>query len=78
MKIFKYIIIIFVLIVLLFAVYIPARSKGIRAEGPRIVELIEKYKLKNNIYPERLAQLQTEMNNSPVYIYNKEDNQYLQ
>lgn len=73
----KYIIVILVLIFLLFAIYIPARSKQIKAEGPRIVELIEKYKNSNSKYPDRLTQLQADIKYSPVYIHNEEDDQYL-
>lgn len=77
MKKLKYLLIIPVLIYLFFGVYLPSKEKGIMAEGARLIDLIEKYKLKNNHYPETLEQVQAGSRYSPVYIHNKEEDQYL-
>jgi hypothetical protein len=66
-----------VLIYLFFGVHLPAKEKKIKSEGPKLVALLEEYKVKNNHYPETIEQLKAEVSYSPRYIYTKEEDQYL-
>ncbi len=73
----KYLLIIPVLLYLFFGVYLPAKEKKIMAEGPKLVALLEDYKVKNKHYPETLEQLKADYSYSPVYIYDKSEDHYL-
>jgi len=61
------------LIILIFPVWIFIRAQLIYKEGPKIVKIIEEYKVKNKTYPETLQQAGVKSILSPMYFRNKEE-----
>jgi len=64
------------LIVLLIPAWFFIRAQLIYKEGPRVVKIIEEYKEKNRVYPETLKQAGIKSMLSPVYFYNKKEDQF--
>ncbi len=58
-------------------VWIFIRAQLIYKEGPRIVKIIEEYRVKNKAYPETLQQAGIKSTFSPRYLYDKEENKFM-
>ena len=64
------------LIILAIPVWIFIRTQLIYKEGPKIVKIIEEYKVKNKTYPETLQQIGVKSILSPIYLYNKKEDRF--
>ena len=65
------------LIILIIPVWIFTRAQLIYKEGPKVVKIIEEYKVKNKTYPETLQQAGVKSILSPIYFYNKKENRFI-
>lgn len=69
------------LFILLVIVAIPTaiiiRSRLIHAEAPKIVQLIKDYKAKHQMYPKSLSELNTKVRFRPMYIYDRENDEFI-
>lgn len=69
------------LFVLLVIVTIPiaiiVRSRLIHAEAPKIVQLVKDYKAKHRMYPGSLSELNTKIKFRPMYIYDRENDEFI-
>jgi len=64
------------LILLAIPVWIFIRAQLIYREAPKIVKIIEEYKIKNKTYPDTLRQAGIKSILSPRYYYDKEENRF--
>ena len=65
----------FVIVAIPIAIVI--RANLIHAEAPKVVQLIKEYKTKHQTYPKSLKELDTKIRFRPMYIYDRENDEFI-
>jgi len=64
------------IIILLVPIWIFLRAGMIRQEGPKIVTLLEAYRVKNRTYPVSLRQIRVKSLWHPLYFYDRKKDRF--